>query len=90
MTPMLIVRPPAKPLAIGFGTNPSLAIAASTACFLASLTIAVPFNIRDMVLAETPASRATIAMLTGNLDAFFIVFRPSSILKGIAFFDPHA
>jgi hypothetical protein len=46
------------------GTKPSAATAVSTACFLASLTTAVPLRIRDTVLGDTPAERATISSVT--------------------------
>jgi hypothetical protein len=35
-----------------------------TACRLASLTTAVPFNMRDTVLGDTPARLATISSVT--------------------------
>ena len=59
-TPTLSVRPPASPRAMGLGTKPSFVTASSTACFLVSLTTAVPLRMRDTVLAETPAACATI------------------------------
>ena len=72
MTPMLWLRPPAKLRAIGLGTKSNSAMARSTACFFASLTTAVPFKIRETVLNETPASWATISMVTGPVAlAFF-------------------
>ena len=35
------------------------------ACFLRSLTTAVPLSTRDTVLAETPAAWATLPIVTG-------------------------
>src|ERR1700675_4677672 len=52
--------PRASPRAAAFGRKSNLAMAASTACFRPPLTLTVPLMIRDTVLAETPASRATI------------------------------
>ena len=63
-TPMLSVRPPARPRATGLGTNPNLATAASTAARLSSLTTAVPLRMRDTVLGDTPACSATISSVT--------------------------
>jgi hypothetical protein len=64
---MLIVRPPARPRATGFGRKPNLATTRSTACFLASLTLAVPFKMRETVLGETPALRATTSSVVIGL-----------------------
>ena len=61
---MLWLRPPAKLRAMGLGTKSNSAMAWSTACFLASLTTAVPFKMRETVLKETPARWATISMVT--------------------------
>src|SRR5260370_17956213 len=52
--------PRASPCAAGFGRKSNLAMAASTACLRPLLTLTVPLMIRDTVLAETPASHATI------------------------------
>src|SRR5260370_25056962 len=57
---MVDVLPRARPRAAALGRKSNLAMAASTACFRPSLTFTVPLMIRDTVLAETPASRATI------------------------------
>src|SRR5580658_1709738 len=57
---MVSVRPRASPRAEAFGRKSNLAMAASTACLRPLLTLTVPLMIRDTVLAETPASRATI------------------------------
>ena len=52
-TPMLSVRPPARPRATGLGTKPSSAIARSTAARFSALNAtAVPFRMRDTVLAR--------------------------------------
>ena len=42
----------------------SFLIAASTACFLSRLTLAVPLRMRDTVLGDTPAACATISRVT--------------------------
>src|SRR5580704_10197630 len=57
---MVSVRPRASPRAEAFGRKSNFAMAASTACLRPLLTLTVPLMIRDTVLAETPASRATI------------------------------
>src|ERR1700676_1229359 len=57
---MVNVLPRASPRAEAFGRKSNFAMAASTACLRALLTLTVPLMIRDTVLAETPASRATI------------------------------
>src|SRR5712664_2829448 len=57
---MVNVLPRASPRAAAFGRKSNFAIAASTACLRPLLTLTVPLIIRDTVLAETPASRATI------------------------------
>src|SRR5258706_13975328 len=57
---MVSVLPRASPRAAAFGRKSNLAMAASTACLRPLLTLTVPLMIRDTVLAETPASRATI------------------------------
>src|ERR1700681_2277229 len=57
---MVSVLPRASPRAAAFGRKSNFAMAASTACLRSSLTLTVPLMIRDTVLAETPASRATI------------------------------
>src|SRR5882724_7260267 len=57
---MVSVLPRASPRAAAFGRKSNFAIAASTACLRPLLTLTVPLMIRDTVLAETPASRATI------------------------------
>src|SRR5713226_8596509 len=57
---MVNVLPRASPRAAALGRKSNLAIAASTACLRPLLTLTVPLMIRDTVLAETPASRATI------------------------------
>src|SRR3954454_13514801 len=57
---MVSVLPSARPRAAAFGLKSNLAMAASTAFFRPSLTLTVPLMIRDTVLAETPASRATM------------------------------
>ena len=64
-TPMLSVRPPARPRAIGLGTKPSRAMASSTACFFSALTTAVPLRMRETVLGDTPAAWATISRVIG-------------------------
>ena len=66
-TPTLIVRPPARPRAIGFGTKPRRAMARSMALRLSWLTAAVPLRMRDTVLGETPAALATISSVTLGL-----------------------
>ena len=63
-TPMLKVLPPANPRAKGLGTKPNACVASITAWRLASLTTAVPFNMRDTVLGDTPARLATISKVT--------------------------
>src|SRR5580692_545390 len=57
---MVSVLPRASPRAEAFGRKSNFAMAASTACLRPLLTLTVPLMIRDTVLAETPASRATI------------------------------
>src|SRR5712664_955975 len=57
---MVNVLPRASPRAAAFGRKSNFVIAASTACLRPLLTLTVPLMIRDTVLAETPASRATI------------------------------
>src|SRR5271154_160541 len=57
---MVSVRPRASPRAEAFGRKSNFTMAASTACLRPLLTLTVPLMIRDTVLAETPASRATI------------------------------
>src|ERR1700733_2753779 len=57
---MVSVLPRASPRAEAFGRKLNFAMAASTACLRPLLTLTVPLMIRDTVLAETPASRATI------------------------------
>src|SRR6202795_2458049 len=57
---MVSVLPRASPRAAAFGRKSNFTIAASTACLRPWLTFTVPLMIRDTVLAETPASRATI------------------------------
>src|SRR6202035_5746310 len=57
---MVSVLPRASPRAAAFGRKSNFMIAASTACLRPLLTFTVPLMIRDTVLAETPASRATI------------------------------
>src|SRR5712675_2346462 len=57
---MVSVLPRASPRAAAFGRKSNFAMAASTACLRPLLTLTVPLMIRDTVLAETPASRATI------------------------------
>src|SRR5882672_9166561 len=57
---MVEVLPSARPRAAAFGLKSNLTMAASTACLSPWLTLTVPLMIRDTVLAETPASRATI------------------------------
>src|SRR5580704_14216244 len=57
---MVSVLPRASPRADAFGRKSNFAMAASTACLRPLLTLTVPLMIRDTVLAETPASRATI------------------------------
>src|SRR5580692_9984585 len=59
-TPMVRVLPRASPRAAAFGRKSNFTMAASTACLRPLLTLTVPLMIRDTVLAETPASRATI------------------------------
>ena len=61
---MLSVRPPAKPRATGLGRKRSRSIAASTARFFSSLTVAVPLRIRETVLGDTPANCATMSRVT--------------------------
>ncbi len=39
-------------------------MAASTACFFSSLTVAVPFRMRETVLGDTAAAAATISSVT--------------------------
>jgi hypothetical protein len=62
---MVCDLPLANPCATGLGLKLSLAIAFSTAAFFSALTLAVPFSMRDTVLGETPASRATISSVEG-------------------------
>src|SRR5277367_6557004 len=57
---MVSVLPRASPRAAAFGRKLNFTIAASTACLRPPLTLTVPLMIRETVLAETPASRATI------------------------------
>src|ERR1700675_790038 len=57
---MVSVLPRASPRAAAFGRKSNFAMAASTACLRRWLTLTLPLMIRDTVLAETPASRATI------------------------------
>src|SRR5258708_37923592 len=57
---MVDVFPSARPRAAAFGRKSNFTMAASTACLSPWLTLTVPLMIRDTVLAETPASRATI------------------------------
>src|ERR1700733_4183947 len=57
---MVDVLPRAKPRAAAFGRKSNFVMAASTACLRPWLTLTVPLMIRDTVLADTPASRATI------------------------------
>src|SRR6266849_5885501 len=57
---MVSVLPSASPRAAAFGRKLNFTMAASTACLRPPLTLTVPLMIRDTVLAETPASRATI------------------------------
>src|ERR1700733_7135839 len=59
-TPMVEVFPRARPRAAALGLKSNLTMAASTACLRPSLTLTVPLMMRDTVLADTPASRATI------------------------------
>src|SRR5512137_264741 len=77
-TPTLIDLPPASDRATGLGMNCSLAIAASTARTFDSRTLAVPLRMRETVLGETPASRATISSVTADPDAAAAVRRSSS------------
>src|SRR5450631_1934007 len=57
---MVDVLPRASPRAAAFGRKSNFRMAASTACLSPLLTLTVPLMIRDTVLADTPASRATI------------------------------
>src|SRR3569833_1514423 len=61
---MVSVLPSASPRAAALGRKSYFAMAASTACFRPSLTFTVPLMIRETVLADTPASRATILKVT--------------------------
>ena len=63
---MVIERPFFKPCAIWFGANFMCAIAASTASRLSSDTLAVPFRMRETVLGDTPAWRATSSRVEGG------------------------
>src|SRR5271155_5185627 len=56
---MVSVLPRASPRAEAFGRKSNFTMAASTACLRPLLTLTVPLMIRDTVLAETTASRAT-------------------------------
>src|ERR1700720_1742814 len=57
---MVEVLPSASPRAAALGRKLNFAIAASTERFSPALTLTVPLMMRDTVLAETPASRATM------------------------------
>src|SRR5450631_1030961 len=57
---MVDVLPRASPRAAAFGRKSNFRMAASTACLSPLLTLTVPLMIRETVLADTPASRATI------------------------------
>ena len=83
MMPTLRLRPPARLRAIGLGTKPKWAMAASTANFLAALTTAVPFKMRDTVLADTPAIWATISILTTDLAAAIARLRTKGLGLGL-------
>src|SRR5260221_9045491 len=63
-TPMVNVLPSARPRAAAFGQRLNFAMAASTARRSSSLTSTVRLMMREAVLAETPASRATIFSVT--------------------------
>ena len=52
--------------AIWFGANFMCAIAASTASRLSSETLAVPLRMRETVLGDTPAWRATSSRVEGG------------------------
>ena len=62
--PMVIDVPSFRLRACRFGRKPVRAIAVSTARRLASVTRAVPLTMRETVLTETPASRATSVTVT--------------------------
>src|SRR5258706_6875185 len=61
---MVRVGPSARPGAAALGRKLTLAMAASTARRSSSLTFTVRLMMREAVLAETPASRATIFRVT--------------------------
>src|SRR5262245_37019350 len=84
MTPMVVDLPIAKPRAAGFGRKLYLAMAASTALLRSALTCAVPLMMRDTVLIDTPAARATTCSVGGDVFAaaadlagFFMPASPS-------------
>ena len=62
--PTVIVVPVFRLRANRLGRKSSLRIAASTALRLSEVTRAVPLRMRDTVLGETPAWRATISSVT--------------------------
>ena len=62
MTPMLWNRPDLSARAALFGRYPSFCMAASTRSRVSGSTLLRPFETRDTVCADTPASRATSAM----------------------------
>src|ERR1700730_12329191 len=95
---MVNVLPRASPRAAAFGRKSNFAIAASTACLRPLLTLTVPLMIRDTVLAETPASRATILsvadwrgrgpLLPGvGAEGDFDFISPSAWLPEVVFVD---
>src|SRR5258706_1944930 len=61
---MVNVLPSARPRAAAFGRKLNFAMAVSTARRSSSLTFTVRLMMREAVLAETPASRATIFSVT--------------------------
>ena len=63
--PIVIVLPFLRLRAIWFGANCIFSMAARTALRLSSATRAVPFMMRDTVLADTPAARATSSRVVG-------------------------
>src|SRR3982751_4674816 len=62
--PMVIVVPVFRLRANRLGLKSSLLMADSTAWRLSEVTRAVPFRMRDTVLGDTPASRATSSRVT--------------------------
>ena len=63
--PMVSERPFLSPCAIWFGAKLTFSMAASTASRLSSETLAVPLRMRETVLGETPARRATSINVDG-------------------------